>query len=150
MTAEPLFSVSEITTFHQTFDEDLSVYREAGAQGIGVWEFKLGEGNDADAIAKLRDSGLVATTCIPGTLSIYPVPFPGPTDPEERTRGLCEAIERFAPFEPAGIPRARGVFERERRVAGRRTVEPWIGRLASPRARRPPHRTGTMTTETNR
>ena len=37
---------------------------------------------------------------IPGTLSIYPVPFPGPDDPAERTDELCAAIRRFAPFEP--------------------------------------------------
>lgn len=98
--AGPRFSVSEITTFHQTFEEDLAAYREAGAEGVGVWEFKLGEGRDAEALAALRDSGLKATTCIPGTLSIWPVPFPGPTDPKERTAGLCAAIERFAPFEP--------------------------------------------------
>ena len=98
--AEPHFSVSEITTFHQTFDEDLATYREAGAQGIGIWEFKLGEGPDGEAVAKLRDSGLTATTCIPGILSVYPVPFPGPDDPEERTRALCASIERFAAFEP--------------------------------------------------
>ena len=98
--AEPKFSVSEITTFHQTFDEDLATYREAGVEGVGVWEFKLPEGDDAETVAKLKDCGLKATTCIPGTLSIYPVPFPGPTDPAERTEGLCAAIRRFAPFEP--------------------------------------------------
>jgi sugar phosphate isomerase/epimerase len=100
--SQPPFSVSEITTFHQTFDEDLAVYREAGAEGIGIWEFKLGEdpSKDAEAAAKLRESGLKATTCIPGTISIYPVPFPGPQDPEERTQGLCAAIERFAAFDP--------------------------------------------------
>ena len=37
---------------------------------------------------------------IPGTLSVYPVPFPGPQDPAERTAELCAAIRRFAPFEP--------------------------------------------------
>ena len=101
--AEPKFSVSEITTFHQTFEQDLATYVEAGAEGIGVWEFKLPEGADAESVAKLRDSGLKATTCIPGTLSIYPVPFPGPADPKERTEGLCAAIRRFAPFEPEVI-----------------------------------------------
>lgn len=100
---EPKFSVSEITTFHQTYDEDLAAYREAGADGIGVWEFKLPEGEDAESVAKLRDSGLSATTCIPGTLSIWPVPFPGPADPAERTEELCAAIRRFAPFEPEVI-----------------------------------------------
>ena len=101
--SEPKFSVSQITTFHQTFDEDLACYREAGVEGIGVWEFKLPEGDDANTLAKLRDSGLKATTCIPGTLSIWPVPFPGPTDPAERTEELCAAIRRFAPFEPEVI-----------------------------------------------
>lgn len=101
--AEPRFSVSEITTFHQTFEQDLATYTDAGAEGVGVWEFKLEGIDDADAVARLKDSGLQATTCIPGTLSIFPVPFPGPTDPEERTQGLCEAIRRFAPFEPEVI-----------------------------------------------
>ncbi len=100
--AEPRFSVSQITTFHQTFEQDLATYHEAGAEGIGVWEFKLGD-DDADTVARLKESGLKATTCIPGTLSIFPVPFPGPTDPEERTQGLCDAIRRFAPFEPEVI-----------------------------------------------
>jgi sugar phosphate isomerase/epimerase len=101
--AEPKFSVSEVTTFHQTYEQDLAVYREAGVEGLGIWEFKLGEGDDAESLAKLRDSGLKATTMIPGVLSIWPVPFPGPDDPKERTEALCAAIRRFAPFEPAVI-----------------------------------------------
>jgi sugar phosphate isomerase/epimerase len=101
--AEPRFSVSEITTFHQTFEQDVACYREAGIEGIGVWEFKLPEGGDAEALALLRDVGMRATTCIPGCLSIWPVPFPGPDDPRERTDALCAAIRRFAPFEPAVI-----------------------------------------------
>ncbi len=118
--AEPKFSVSEITTFHQTFEQDLATYAEAGVEGIGIWEFKLGDGDDREALAKLRDSGLKATTMIPGTLSIWPVPFPGPTDPKERTEGLCAAIRRFAPFEPevvlclTGNP-GEGVDEGEKR-----------------------------------
>ena len=99
MTA-PQFSVSEITTFHQTFEQDLASYVEAGAAGIGVWEFKLGDGPDTETVAQLHDSGLKPTTCIPGILSIFPVPFPGPTDPQERTDALCAAIERFAVFQP--------------------------------------------------
>jgi sugar phosphate isomerase/epimerase len=98
--AKPKFSVSEITTFHQTFDEDLASYADAGVEGIGIWEFKLPEGDDAESVAKLKASGLTATTMIPGTLSIYPVPFPGPQDPAERTAEMCAAIRRFAPFEP--------------------------------------------------
>jgi sugar phosphate isomerase/epimerase len=98
--AKPKFSVSEITTFHQTYDQDLAAYADAGVEGIGIWEFKLPAGDDAESVAKLKASGLTATTMIPGTLSVYPVPFPGPQDPATRTAELCAAIRRFAPFEP--------------------------------------------------
>ena len=98
--AEPKYSVSQITTFHQTFEQDVDTYREAGVPGMGVWEFKLGEGQDAEHLARMRDAGMKATTCIPGVLSVYPVPFPGPQDPKERVEALCAAIDRFAPFEP--------------------------------------------------
>jgi sugar phosphate isomerase/epimerase len=101
--AEPKYSVSEVTTFHLTFDEDIATYRDAGVEGMGVWEFKLPEGDDAGCVAKMRDAGMKATTCIPSTLSIWPVPFPGPDDPKERTEELCAAIQRFAPFEPEVI-----------------------------------------------
>ncbi len=97
----PQFSVSEITTVHQTFAEDLDVYARAGAEGIGVWEFKLPAGEDAESLARLRDSGLVATTCIPGTFSIFPVPLEGgATEPAGRVEEYCSAVERFAPFHP--------------------------------------------------
>ena len=87
---KPKFSVSEITTFHQTYDEDLASYAEAGVEGIGIWEFKMPEdGEDAEALAKLKDSGLKATTMIPGTLSIYPVPFPGPMIPPSARRSCA-------------------------------------------------------------
>lgn len=101
--ARPKFSVSQVTTLHSSYEEDLACYREAGAEGVGIWEFKLAERSDADSIAKLRDSGLRATTCIPDVLSIWPVPFPGPDDPAERVEALCAAIRRFAPFEPAVV-----------------------------------------------
>jgi sugar phosphate isomerase/epimerase len=98
---KPKFSVSQVTTLHQTFDEDLEVYAKAGVEGIGIWEFKLPENrDDGSPLAALKASGLKATTCIPSTLSIYPVPFPGPDEPPERTAELVAAIDRFAPFEP--------------------------------------------------
>ena len=63
---KPKFSVSEITTFHQTFAQDLETYAAAGAEGIGVWEFKLAEDrDDTEALAAVADAGLKATTCIP-------------------------------------------------------------------------------------
>ena len=55
--AGPKFSVSQITTFHQTYEQDLDCYREAGVEGVGVWEFKLPEGDDADALARSATPG---------------------------------------------------------------------------------------------
>ena len=60
--AEPKYSVSQVTTFHQTYDEDIAAYRKAGVEGMGVWEFKLAENDDADSVAKLKDAGMTATT----------------------------------------------------------------------------------------
>lgn len=97
---EPKFSVAQITTIDQTYEQDLATYREAGAEGIGIWEFKLPAGSDRDSVARLRDSGLRATTCIPAVVSIWPIPFPGPADPRERVDALCEAVRRLASFEP--------------------------------------------------
>jgi sugar phosphate isomerase/epimerase len=102
-TAEPRFAVSQITTFRSSFDEDLTAYRDAGADGIGIWEFKVPAGEDAEWLARLRDSGLVVTTCVPDTASILPLPMPGPTSPRERTDALCAAIGRLAAFEPAAV-----------------------------------------------
>ena len=39
----PRLSVSQITTLHSSFAEDLRDYVAAGLAGIGVWEMKLGE-----------------------------------------------------------------------------------------------------------
>jgi sugar phosphate isomerase/epimerase len=98
--ATPKFSVSQITTLHSTYDDDLANYPAAGAEGIGIWEFKLPEGDDANSLAKLRDSGLTATTCIAQYFSIWPIPLEGPNNPRERTESFCASIRRLAPFEP--------------------------------------------------
>jgi sugar phosphate isomerase/epimerase len=101
--AEPRFSVSQITTLHQTFEQDLATYRDGGAEGVGIWEFKLPEDGDAEPLAQLRDSGLKATTCIPAVFSVYPIPLEGPPDPRERIDAMCRSVQRFAPFEPAVV-----------------------------------------------
>jgi sugar phosphate isomerase/epimerase len=97
---EPRFSVSEITSVHNTFEEDLADYVKAGAEGIGIWEFKLPEGDDANSLAKYSASGLKATTCIAQNFSIFPMPLNGPADPRERIDTFCTSIRRLAPFEP--------------------------------------------------
>jgi sugar phosphate isomerase/epimerase len=87
-----------------SFDEDIAAYAAGGAEGIGVAEAKLPEGDDQASIAKIRDAGLKATICLPVGLSILPLPaFPGPEDPEERIVSLCASVRRLAAFEPETV-----------------------------------------------
>jgi hypothetical protein len=56
-------AICEWTTFPASFDDELAVYRAAGAGGIGILEFKTAVGPELRS--KLRESGLVATNCMP-------------------------------------------------------------------------------------
>lgn len=90
-------SISQITTISASFADDLDAYRVAGADGIGIWEFKLAE----DSLERFRQSGLAAATAVPAVPSILPLPLmEGPEAPEERVEGICAGIRRLAPFEP--------------------------------------------------
>jgi sugar phosphate isomerase/epimerase len=95
-------AICEWTTFPASFEEELAAYRAAGAGGIGILEFKTAV--TADTRAKLRESGLVATNCMPAAGSILPSPMiPGPEEPEARVDSICESIARFAVLEPACV-----------------------------------------------
>lgn len=99
--AHPRFSVSEFSTMQLSFEDDLVAYAAGGSEGIGLAEAKLPEGVDGESLAKLRESGLKATICLPTMLSVLPLPpFPGPEDPQERVESLCASVRRFAPFDP--------------------------------------------------
>ena len=96
----PRLSISQITTVSASFAADLDTYRAAGADGIGIWEFKLAE----DSLERFRQSGLAAATAVPAVPSILPLPLmEGPEDPEERVEAICAGIRRLAPFEPPCI-----------------------------------------------
>lgn len=97
----PRFAVSQFSTLNRSFDEDLAAYVAGGAEGIGLAEAKLPEGDDAESLRKLRESGLVTTVCLPALLSVLPLPpFPGPEEPEARVEALCASVRRFARFDP--------------------------------------------------
>jgi sugar phosphate isomerase/epimerase len=90
-------SISQITTVTQSFADDLDAYRAAGADGIGIWEMKLGD----DSLERFRASGLEAATAIPEVPSILPLPLmEGPADPAERVEAIRAGIRRLALFEP--------------------------------------------------
>jgi sugar phosphate isomerase/epimerase len=93
-------SISQITTVTASFADDLAAYREAGAQGIGIWETKLA----GDSLERFRASGLEAAAAVPAVPSILPLPLmEGPADPAERVEAIRAGIQRLAPFEPACV-----------------------------------------------
>ena len=98
------FSISQVTTLTSTFVEDVASYREAALDGIGVWELKLPEGGDEEALEALEASGLGSAAAVPIVPSILPLPLmEGPSDPHERVEALCASIHRLAAFRPSGI-----------------------------------------------
>jgi sugar phosphate isomerase/epimerase len=100
----PKFAVSACTTYHTTFEQDLENYRAVGIDGIGLWEYKLVDGRDDERAERLREAGLTATFCFPGTPGIVAGGlFPEPADPAERLRLLCGSIRRFATYRPEAV-----------------------------------------------
>ncbi len=94
-------SISEGTTWHSSYAEDLYVYRRAGAEGIGIWEWKLPEGQDQQSIALLRASGLTASVCFPAMASFLPTAlWPEPPDIDARVDTMCYHVERLSHFQP--------------------------------------------------
>jgi len=90
-------SISQITTVGQSFADDLDAFGAAGADGVGIWEMKLG----ADSLERFRASGLGAAAAVPTVPSILPLPLmEGPADPGERVEAIRAGIRRLAPFEP--------------------------------------------------
>jgi sugar phosphate isomerase/epimerase len=100
----PRVSVSQITTLRSSFAEDVRDYAAAGLDGIGVWELKLAEGRDAEALEVLEASGLESAAAIPAIPSVLPLPLLGGLeDPAERVDAFCHSLERLAPFKPSSV-----------------------------------------------
>jgi sugar phosphate isomerase/epimerase len=98
------FSISQITTLTASFSDDIEAYSAAGVDGIGIWELKLPEGRDEEALEELADSGLGSAAAIPQVPSILSLPvIEGPAEPAQRIDAFCASLHRLAPFRPSGI-----------------------------------------------
>jgi sugar phosphate isomerase/epimerase len=51
-------SISELTTYRWTFEEDVLHFREAGYEAVGVWRQKLAEFGEDKGVELLEESGL--------------------------------------------------------------------------------------------
>ncbi|HTI51399.1 MAG TPA: sugar phosphate isomerase/epimerase family protein [Planctomycetaceae bacterium] len=58
----PRVSINEMTTFHWSFDEDVTNLRAFGIDGIGAWRRKLTEFGEERGIELVRDSGITVTS----------------------------------------------------------------------------------------
>jgi len=115
----PSFSISQVSTLAASFAEDVRAYADAGVDGIGVWELKLGD----DSLAEFRASGLGSATAVPTVPSVHPLPLlPGPDTVPERIGALLRSLEVLAPYEPAAVLCFTGPGDRETAVRGVREV----------------------------
>ena len=115
----PPFSISQVSTLTASFGEDVRAYAAAGADGVGIWEMKLGP----DSLAELAATGLGVATAVPLVPSIHPLPLlPGPETVRERIDALLRSLEVLAPFQPAPVLCFTGPGDRETAVAGVREV----------------------------
>jgi sugar phosphate isomerase/epimerase len=112
VSVEPRVSVSQITTVRSSFADDVRLYTAAGLDGIGIWEMKLPEDGDAEALELFEASGLESAAAVPAIPSILPLPrLGGPDDPAERVESICASLERLAPFRPSGFVCLTGTGE---------------------------------------
>lgn len=122
-------SISAISTRDASFADDVRAYAAAGAGGIGIWEFKLGD--DAAARAALRESGLAVTNCVPAVPLILPAPgFEEPADPEARIESIEASLRRLAAYEPDCVVCLTGPAGERDEAEARRIVIEGMRRLA--------------------
>lgn len=126
----PRVSVSQVTTLTASFADDLRTYAAAGLDGIGIWELKLGDGPDDDAIALFEESGLGSATAVPAVPAILPTPLlPGPDEPRERVDAILRSLHRLAPFAPEAVLCFTGPGDRATAIRGLREVAAEAERL---------------------
>jgi sugar phosphate isomerase/epimerase len=59
-----LLSMSEITTFRWSFEQDVENYQQAGFRAIGVWRQKLSDWDEDQAVDLLAGSGLAVSNLV--------------------------------------------------------------------------------------
>ena len=102
----------------------MRAYAAAGADAIGVWEIKLTDGGDEEALEQVRAAALGSAAAVPAIPSILPLSLmDGPIEPSARVAAICASVHRLAPFEPTSVVCLTGPGDdRETVVEGLRTI----------------------------
>ena len=104
----PLFSVSQFTTWHQTFEQDVELYARLGIQGIEVCERKLSNnlGKAREQLRLVRNMGLKVTSVQPRVHALFRDGMcPELDDPRRRVEHYRRTIDLFsAAFPGENLP----------------------------------------------
>src|SRR5688572_18928624 len=57
-------SISELTTYRWSFEEDIARFRDAGFRAVGVWRQKLAEYGEDKGVELLAESGLAVSNLL--------------------------------------------------------------------------------------
>jgi sugar phosphate isomerase/epimerase len=101
-----LFGVSEFTTWHQTFEEDVSLYMQLGVDAIEVCERKLSKDKvkAQEQLSYLKETNLPVCSIQPRVHALFSDSMsPEPVDPEKRIEQFMTSVDLFAGFFP-GTP----------------------------------------------
>jgi sugar phosphate isomerase/epimerase len=101
--SRPPFGVSEFTTWHQTFEEDVALYLKLSVDAIEVCERKLSKDKEKarDQLAYLKETKLSVCSIQPRVHALFSDSMsPEPTDAEERVETFMHSIDLFAEFFP--------------------------------------------------
>ena len=89
-----------------------------------MWELKLDEGGEAQALEAMESAGLGSASAVPSVPSILPLPLmEGPAEPAARIDAICASVHRLAQFGPPAIVCLTGPGrDRDTVIAGLRTI----------------------------
>jgi sugar phosphate isomerase/epimerase len=90
------FGVSQYTTWPQTFEQDLALFRETAIGFVELCEAKLDPARADAQLQQIKDAGLQVSSVQPRLHSLFPdFPRPEPRVPSERMAHLRRTMELF-------------------------------------------------------
>jgi sugar phosphate isomerase/epimerase len=99
----PPFAVSEFSTWHQSFEEDVALYLDMGVDAIEVCERKLSRDSTRakEQLAYLKETRLPVCSIQPRVHALFPDSMsPDIKDPEARVEAFMHSVDMFSDFFP--------------------------------------------------